>query len=94
MEIINSPVRTKSTARYICVVRGCNSKSNKNLDLIFHSFPKSGDSVVQVENIFGSFEKLDRLKAWKRVLKLKNVSPRMRVCSLHFDESDYIISSK
>ncbi|KAJ8933952.1 hypothetical protein NQ318_014954 [Aromia moschata] len=30
---------------------GCNSKLNKNLDMIFHSFPKSGDSVVQVENM-------------------------------------------
>lgn len=94
MEVVNFTGRSNSTSRYICAVKGCESKSNKNLYFFFHTFPKSGGSVVQIQNIFGKLEKLDRLKAWKRVLKLKDVTARMRVCSLHFNESDYILQSK
>jgi len=77
-----------------CVVNGCGSKAHKNTSLRFHRFPKPNKCVVYVENIFGKSEKVDQLKAWKIALKVQVVTPRMKVCSLHFKKTDYILPGK
>ncbi|EFN73405.1 hypothetical protein EAG_00280, partial [Camponotus floridanus] len=72
-------------------VNGCGSKAHKNTRLRFHRFPKPNRCVVYVKNIFGKSEKVDQLKAWKIALKVQVVTPRMKVCSLHFKKTDYIL---
>ncbi|KAJ8935717.1 hypothetical protein NQ318_012555 [Aromia moschata] len=43
------------------------------------------------KNEFGTIEKVDELKAWKIALKLREVTPKIKVCSLHFKKEDYIL---
>ena len=94
MELIKSKLRTKNKSRVYCAVNGCRSKSHENVEISFHAIPKPGSSFVYIENFFGKTEKIDRFKAWQRALKLKNTNPHMRVCSLHFKSSDFIVSGK
>ncbi|XP_025834108.1 trichohyalin isoform X3 [Agrilus planipennis] len=56
---------------------------------VINTFP-TVQRVVTITNVFGNLEKIDQIKAWKRVLKIKNVSSCTRVCSLHFKKDDYI----
>lgn len=83
--------RDKSKNRVCCAVRDCNGKANKNLNVVFHKFPKAGDGTVLLENCFGNLEKVDKFKAWKKLLKINKVTPRMKICSLHFKKTDYIL---
>lgn len=53
-----------------------NSKSNKNLDIFFHSLIKSGDTVGEDRIIFVNSEELNRFNMWKRALKLHNVTAK------------------
>ncbi|XP_074106475.1 uncharacterized protein LOC141532157 [Cotesia typhae] len=91
MELIKLNPRLKNKSRVYCAVNGCGSKSQENLEISFHALPKPGSTFVYVENYFGAKEKIDRLKAWQRALKLKAINPHMRVCSLHFKRSDFIL---
>ncbi|KAK0175101.1 hypothetical protein PV327_008881 [Microctonus hyperodae] len=61
----------RSTNRLRCGVKHCNSKANKDSNLIFHNFPKSGDRSVVVENYFSNFEKVDKFKARVHVENIK-----------------------
>ena len=74
MEVgIFSP-RSKSKNRIKCVMRGCESRANKNLNLRFHCFPKS--------NVLGNLENMNHLKAWKLAIKICGVTPTMKLCSV------------
>ncbi|KAL1491589.1 hypothetical protein ABEB36_012164 [Hypothenemus hampei] len=74
-----------------CCVSNCFSRKHKNKSLHFHAFPKQGAAKVNVINAYGLTEQIDRRKAWSKVLLMrKPVSPHMRVCSLHFQENDYL----
>ena len=84
-----SPKRSKSRA--FCSVYGCSSRASKDFLIRFHSFPTAGKKFVHVTDMFGNVEKVDSLSVWMRSLKMgKDVSPYMRVCSLHFTKDDYI----
>ena len=94
MEIAESSVCVRKT--YIrCCVKECNSKADdRNSNIGFHLFPKPNNRFVSIENLFGAQEKLDILDAWKLVLKINHVTPKMRVCSLHFKKEDYVFPGK
>ena len=66
--------RSKCKNRIMCVVRGRDSRANKNLNLRFDCFPKP--------NVFGNLKKMDHLKAWKLELKICEVTLTMKVCSV------------
>ncbi|KAH0540284.1 hypothetical protein KQX54_015510 [Cotesia glomerata] len=91
MEVIKLTPRKKNKSRVYCAVNGCGSKSHENLEISFHAIPKPGSSFVYIENLFGKKEKIDRFKDWQRDLKLKNINPHMRVCSLHFERNDFVL---
>jgi len=40
-------------------------------------------------NMFGQVEKIDRRLAWMKKLKMSNVGPNERICSLHFCKDNY-----
>jgi len=91
MEVGIFSARQKSKNRVCCAVKGCQSRAHKDLNVIFHNLPKPGACFVNVENFFGNSERIDKLKAWKKILKLNEITPRMKVCSLHFKKSYYIL---
>ncbi|KAK0161684.1 hypothetical protein PV327_008103 [Microctonus hyperodae] len=91
MEVGIFPKCKRSSNRLRCGVEHCNSKSNKDLHLTFHNFPKPGVRSVVVKKNLGTFEKVDKFQAWKNALKINKVHPRMKVCSLHFKKCDYIL---
>lgn len=62
-----------------CVVPGCDSKEDTNLNLSFHTLPKEGVCRVAIKNYFGNLEQVDKLIAWKKALKIKNVNSSSRV---------------
>ncbi|XP_066595420.1 LOW QUALITY PROTEIN: uncharacterized protein [Prorops nasuta] len=74
-----------------CCVNGCDSVSSKKRDVTFHKFPKPKQRTVLRTNHFGVQEQVDRLTQWKKVLKISAPYPRMRVCSLHFKHTDYVL---
>ena len=74
-----------------CCVKNYDSNAKVNSNLIFHNFPKPNERFVEVENTFGNLEKLYKLRAWKIALKINQVFPKIKVCSLHFKKSDYIL---
>lgn len=77
-----------------CCVYGCTSKGWINTDLSYHHFPKSG-KIVKVESKLGLIETKDRRLTWKEKLKMcRKASDYIRVCSLHFQETDYFIGDK
>ncbi|KYN01024.1 hypothetical protein ALC62_08250 [Cyphomyrmex costatus] len=86
--------RSKVKHLEYCSVYDCRSNSNKNLTVRFHNFPKANKHVVYVKNIFGNLEKRDKVKAWMHALKIRNVTHKTRVCSLHFKREDYIFPGK
>lgn len=61
----------------------------------FTYFLKKNAGTVKIINKFGEEETVDRLLAWTKKLKMgKNVSQNMRICSLHFSDSNYINPGK
>jgi hypothetical protein len=95
MEVGRFSPRKENKSRTYCSVYNCSSISFKDLDLRFHLFPKPNECFVNVVNKFGNTEKVDKLQAWIRALKIgKKVSTSMRVCSLHFRKDDYLFPSK
>lgn len=83
--------RKKTNSRKYCWVNGCLSQSQKDLDLRFHSVPRTGERYVQSEDVFGNVTSIDRAKAWRNALKMKNTDENVRVCSLYFKKSDYLL---
>uniref|UniRef100_A0A6P7GB51 Uncharacterized protein LOC114339901 isoform X3 n=1 Tax=Diabrotica virgifera virgifera TaxID=50390 RepID=A0A6P7GB51_DIAVI len=76
---------------HYCCVPGCKSWVKRNPELSFHLFPKPKKSNVIVETKLGSKELVDRRKVWIQRLKIgKKVSDYMRVCSLHFEATDFL----
>lgn len=73
-----------------CSVFGCFSKKQNNRSIHFHYIPKANSGVVKIRNDLGEEVVIDRRKAWERVLLLgKPITGHMRVCSKHFQASDY-----
>ncbi|KAK0073400.1 hypothetical protein PV325_009773, partial [Microctonus aethiopoides] len=62
--------REKSKSRVCCAVKNCHNNADKDLNVIFHSFAKPGVRSVVIKNYFGNFETVDKLKAWKNLLKI------------------------
>ena len=86
--VLFSPKSPKS--KVFCSVFGCNSKPSRNPELSFHSFPKAGKIKVSYINKLELTEMIDRRILWERILRMgKEMSPNMRVCSLHFVKEDY-----
>lgn len=86
---------TKSTSKICCCVPGCNSSPRRDGTVRFHRFPKEGQEIVEVKNIFVDDESIDRHLAWKSVLRIEtNVMDQMLVCSKHFTKDDYYFSGK
>ncbi|XP_034943815.1 uncharacterized protein [Chelonus insularis] len=79
------------TGKVTCCVPNCDSRTDKNLELRFHKFPPENKYFVKFKNDLGIFEKTDAFDAWKKVLKMENVIPSMKVCSLHFQMDDYLL---
>lgn len=75
-----------------CCVPNCNSwakRKSPQSELRFHLFPKEKARKVYVETKFGRFA-MDQRRAWGINLGItKPITNYMRVCSLHFKESDY-----
>lgn len=59
--------------------------------MVYHKFPKAGERTVLLENYFGNLEKIDKFKAWKKLLNINEVTPQMKICSLHLKKTDYIL---
>lgn len=87
--------KEKKKSGFKCVVFGCNNSSRKDGTLIFHSFPKQGQSTVKIENKFGLFDNIDRHAAWVRVLRISvPILSHMRICCRHFSQDDYNLKGK
>lgn len=77
-----------------CCVYGCESRSHKDHDS-FHSFPKYKTCKVEITNKNGIVEKVDLRKIWEKNLKCgRKITEFMRVCSKHFEESDFMPRSE
>ncbi|KAF5272488.1 hypothetical protein FQR65_LT17389 [Abscondita terminalis] len=75
-----------------CCVYGCHSKKSADSTISFHKFPRKNKNKIFLETEFGS-QKLDRFKAWElKLLMGKKITGAMKVCSLHFKKSDYVLS--
>lgn len=67
----------------------------KKPELSFHTFPKNGKSKVIAHTRLGTKELVDRRSVLIRTLKIgKKVSDYLRVCSLHFERSDFLQKGK
>nr|CAI5833451.1 unnamed protein product [Callosobruchus analis] len=76
---------------HYCCVPQCSSWIKRNPELSFHSFAKAGMEKVLVETKLGTNELGDQRQKWIRLLKLgKKPSDHMRVCSLHFNATDFL----
>ncbi|XP_031777207.1 uncharacterized protein LOC107980515 [Nasonia vitripennis] len=84
MEVARFAPRPISTKYLSCAVRGCGSKSHKDATICFHKFPRPGQCFVKVDD-----QKIDRFLVWKNLLEVDHVTPKTKVCSLHFLKSDY-----
>lgn len=94
MEPATFSPRAKSKKKLVCVVKGCNSASNKDENIRFHYFPMKTNRFVCSKNLFGQIERKVRLEVCMKILKIKEVSSGMKVSSLHFCKDDYILPSK
>ncbi|KAF5288590.1 hypothetical protein FQA39_LY15369 [Lamprigera yunnana] len=82
---------TSKKCKINCCVYGCRTKKGREKNLSFHRFPQANFSHVYITNKLGIQEKVDRKKAWERVLLMgKPASNTMRVCSLHFVKENYM----
>lgn len=80
---------------FSCCVPYCRSKSNETHLLSFHAFPEIGSGTVCVTDKFGAQILIDRREVWISTLKVKGlVTKSMRVCSLHFKESEFFTKGK
>jgi hypothetical protein len=74
-----------------CCVHGCHTRRANDKETSFHYFPPRNSCKVQITNIFGGKESIDRRKAWEKVLLLRKPAKRhMRVCGKHFLREDFI----
>ena len=83
-------------SRVVCSVLHCRSKAVNDRHLRFHAFPKRNGSFIYFNNN-GKVEKIDRLDAWIKSLKIEKENPissNAVVCSLHFEPKDYIEKCK
>ena len=78
----------KSEYRTKCCVKGCDSKMNKNKNLSIHKVPKSGINI-EIENLFGKLESVDKRAEWLRRLKIKDESKQVVIFSKHFGPDNY-----
>lgn len=93
MKVISSEIKISN--REYCCVYGCKSRACDNREISFHKFPKEGECTVEVTKKFGTIEKIDKRKAWIMAIRTaKAVTSRMKICSLHFNASDYIFPGK
>ncbi|XP_046622788.1 uncharacterized protein LOC124306294 [Neodiprion virginianus] len=84
--------RKPSKRRIACSVHGCGSSFQKNRELTFHKFPQKNARWVYQKFFFGKMEKVEQLKAWKNALRIDcKINAHMKVCSLHFQQEDYIL---
>lgn len=86
------PTSSKRKYNTNCCVYGCHSRKGADRTIHFHAFPeKESGIVVKMTNTLGQEEKVDKRKAWERVLLMgKPVTQYMRVCSKHFKTEDYL----
>lgn len=85
--------KVESNNKTFCCVYGCYSKANRQREVSFHYFPKKGTRTVSRTNKLGNTEKIDLYNVWMKKLKMgKTPSPYMKVCSLHFQDLDFISS--
>lgn len=89
-ELPGSSGKTGKKFNTNCSVFGCFSKKQYNRSVHFHYIPKANSGVVKITNDMGKEVVIDRQKAWERVLLFgKPITRHMRVCSKHFQASDY-----
>ncbi|CAH1997631.1 unnamed protein product [Acanthoscelides obtectus] len=85
---------TENESRYnaYCCVYGCESSRTENPNLYFHTFPKENSGImIKTINKLGERGTMDKRKAWEKVLLIGQPAlQKMRVCSKHFREEDYI----
>ncbi|XP_035233288.1 THAP domain-containing protein 2-like isoform X3 [Stegodyphus dumicola] len=67
-----------------CCVPGCNSRAQKEPHLSFHRFPAS--RCLRQDD-----DAIRRRAKWICALRKKNVTDFMKVCSKHFQKTDYIL---
>ncbi|KAK0073884.1 hypothetical protein PV325_009065 [Microctonus aethiopoides] len=91
MESATFSPRAKSKKKIVCVVKGCKSASNRDVNIRFHYFPMKTNRFVCSKNLFGQTERKDQLEVWMKMLKIKEVNSGMKVCSLHFCKNDYVL---
>ena len=94
MESAKFSPRAKSKKKLVFAVEGCNSTSNKDMDIRFHYFPMKTNRTVYIKNLFGKAERRDQLQVWMKILNIKDVNSGMKVCLRHFRADDYILLSK
>lgn len=94
MESATFSPRAKSKKKLVCAVKGCDSASNKDVNIRFHYFPMKTNRFVYIKNLFGKAERKDQLEVWMKTVKIKEVNSGMKLCSRHFHQDDYILPSK
>ncbi|XP_018327195.1 zinc finger protein 383-like isoform X2 [Agrilus planipennis] len=91
MESARFSPRARSNKKLVCSVKGCNSTSNRDLELCFHYFPIKTDCFIYIKNIFGKLEKKKKLECWMKAIGVNKVNSGMKICSRHFYMDDYIL---
>ncbi|XP_025836084.1 uncharacterized protein LOC112906350 isoform X2 [Agrilus planipennis] len=91
MESAKFSPRGRSNKKLVCSVKGCNSTSNRDLELCFHYFPIKTDCFIYIKNIFGKLEKKKKLECWMKAIGVNKVNSGMKICSRHFYMDDYIL---
>lgn len=85
------PRKLSEKRKYVsCAVSGCKSNYSDNPTVRFHALPPPNKRTVYMTDYFGNSNKVDRLEAWQRRLKLKTIKSSLTVCSLHFKKEDYL----
>ncbi|XP_044753605.1 uncharacterized protein LOC123313013 [Coccinella septempunctata] len=83
-----------SKSKVFCCVYGCNSCAKREM-VSFHFFPKHNSFKIRITNKNGIVEKVDVRKIWEKNLRCgKKITNSMRVCSKHFEESDFYPRAK
>lgn len=77
-----------------CAVENCGSKSNVNVDLSYHTFPRRGQCSVAVSNYFDKVEKIDLRDVWQKATKVRDPNRHTKICSRHFKADDYHLPGK
>lgn len=75
----------------ICSVHGCDSSKYVSPGITLHPFPRPSSSKLYVTNELGEESQMDVKKVWEMVLLMRLPSISYdRVCSLHFQTSDFV----